>query len=184
MGSYQLGGLSTVPVSSRPDLVAAATWAVLERAGLVDVVGVVEIDPAVSDTAATQQEFGLSPDALANCVVVGGKREGKERLAACVVLATTRADINGLVKRHLDVRKASFLPMERAVELTGMEYGGITPVGLPADWPLVVDRHVVEGGVVVIGSGLRRSKILLPGPVLTRLPGVEVVDGLGMTGRG
>ena len=68
---------------------------------------------------------------LANCVVVGGKREGAERLAACVVLATTRADVNGTVRRYLDVRKASFLPMDRAVELTGMEYGGITPIGLP-----------------------------------------------------
>jgi prolyl-tRNA editing enzyme YbaK/EbsC (Cys-tRNA(Pro) deacylase) len=184
MGSYELGRLSTVPVSTRPDLVAVSTWAMLVQTGLEDLVGVVEIDPAVSDTAASQQEFGLTPDALANCVVVAGKREGKERLAACVVLATTRADINGLVKRHLDVRKASFLPMERAVELTGMEYGGITPVGLPADWPVLVDRLVVEGGVIVIGSGLRRSKILLPGSLLTGLPGVEVVDGLGMTGRG
>ncbi len=63
-------------------------------------------------------------------------------MAACMVLATTRADVNGLVKRELDVRKASFAPMETAVELTGMEYGGITPIGLPADWPLFVDAAV------------------------------------------
>ena len=104
----------------------------LERLDLLDQVGVVEIDPAVSDTAATQETFGLDRDMLANCVVVGGKREGAERLAACVVLSTTRADVNGAVRRYLDVRKASFLPMERAVGLTGMEYGGITPIGLPA----------------------------------------------------
>ena len=109
--------------------------------GLLDDLGVVEIDAALSDTASTQQHYGLEPDTLANCVVVGGKREGTERLAACVVLATTRADINGFVKRFLDVRKASFLPMERAVELTGMEYGGITPIGLPAGWPVLVDAR-------------------------------------------
>ena len=103
----------------------------LAAAALLDEVGVVEIDPAVSDTAATQAAFGLAPETLANCVVVAGKREGTERLAACVVLATTRADINGLVRRLLDVRKASFLSAARAVELTGMEYGGITPIGLP-----------------------------------------------------
>jgi prolyl-tRNA editing enzyme YbaK/EbsC (Cys-tRNA(Pro) deacylase) len=115
---------------------------------------------------------------LANCVVVGGKREGSERMAACVVLATTRADVNGVVRRYLDVRKASFLPMERAVTLTGMEYGGITPIGLPGDWPVLVDSRVIGIDVVVIGSGVRRSKILLPGPLFAQLPGVEVIDGL------
>ena len=117
---------------------------------------------------------------LANCVVVGGKREGNERLAASVVLATTRADVNGLVRRYLDVRKASFLPMERAVGLTGMEYGGITPIGLPADWPILVDSRVIDTEVVVIGSGVRHSKILVPGALLGRLPGAEVLPGLGI----
>lgn len=179
MGSFKLGALSSVPASERPDLLAETTLAALSLAGLLDDVGVVEIDPGVSDTAATQETFGLQSDHLANCVVVGGKREGVERLAACVVLATTRADVNGLVKRHLDVRKASFLPMERAVALTQMEYGGITPIGLPGDWPVLVDRRVLETDVVVIGSGVRRSKILLPGRLLGRLPGAEVIDGLG-----
>ncbi|MGO9581353.1 MAG: YbaK/EbsC family protein [Acidimicrobiales bacterium] len=180
MGTFILGALSSVPASERPDLLAEPTRKALAEARLLEDVGVVEIDPALSDTAATQQEYGLEPDSLANCVVVGGKREGTERLAACVVLATTRADINRVVKRLLDVRKASFLPMDRAVELTGMEYGGITPIGLPSGWPLLVDRLVVETRVVLIGSGVRRSKILLPGPLLARLPGAEVIDGLGV----
>jgi prolyl-tRNA editing enzyme YbaK/EbsC (Cys-tRNA(Pro) deacylase) len=178
MGEFKLGKLSSFAASLHPELLAAPTYAALARAGLGEAVGVVEIDPALSDTAATQQEFGLELDTLANCVVVGGKREGNERLAACVVLATTRADVNGLVKRYLDVRKASFLPMDRAVTLTGMEYGGITPIGLPAAWPVLVDRRVVETPTVLIGSGIRRSKILLPGALLARLPGVEVIDGL------
>jgi len=141
-------------------------------------VGVVEIDPAVSDTATTQEKFGLDPATLANCVVVGGKREGVERIAACAVLATTRADVNNAVKRLLDVRKASFLPMERAVELTGMEYGGITPIGLPGGWPLLVDARVVDTEVVIIGSGVRRSKLLLPGRLLGEVAGAQVVSGL------
>lgn len=178
MGTFKLGTLSSVSASVRSDLLAEPTLEALSRSGLLEGVGVVEIDPAVSDTAATQQEFGLNPDMLANCVIVGGKREGSERLAACVALATTRVDVNGFVKRRLDVRKASFLPMERAVALTAMEYGGITPIGLPADWPVLVDRRVIETDVVVIGSGVRRSKILLPGLLLARLPGVEVVDEL------
>ena len=177
---FRVGRLAGVPASLRPDLLAQPTRTALERAGLLDAVGVVEIDPAVSDTAATQQEFGLEADTLANCVVVGGKREGVERLAACVVLATTRADVNGSVRRHLDVRKASFLPTDRATALTGMEYGGITAIGLPADWPVLVDPGVVAADVVVIGSGVRRSKILLPGALLAELPGARVLDGLGV----
>jgi prolyl-tRNA editing enzyme YbaK/EbsC (Cys-tRNA(Pro) deacylase) len=182
MGTFQLGGLVAVPATSRPDLLAEPTRQALDELGLLDAIGVVEIDPAVSDTATTQQVFGLEPGSLANCVVVGGKREGEERLAACVVLATTMADVNGAVRRHLDVRKASFLPTERAVELTGMEHGGITPIGLPGAWPVLVDLAVVDGRVVVIGSGVRRSKILLPGHLLGELPAAVVLEGLGLPG--
>lgn len=178
MGTYQLGGLSTTPVDVGSGLVADVTGAALADWELAGEVGVVEIDPSVSDTAATQSTYGLELDTLANCVVVGGKREGTERFAACVVLATTRADVNGVVRRLLDVRKASFLPMERAVELTGMEYGGITPIGLPAGWPVLVDRRVADTELVVIGSGVRRSKLLLPGATLARLTAASVIDGL------
>ncbi|ARJ06468.1 hypothetical protein GCM10010988_17230 [Cnuibacter physcomitrellae] len=178
MGRFTLGTLSTAPVSDRPDLVAPPVLAALESLGLTDAVGVVEIDAALSDTAATQEAYDLVGDDLANCVVVAGKREGEERVAACVVLATTRADINTVVRKRLDVRKTSFLPMDRAVEESGMEYGGITPIGLPTDWPVLVDSRVAERPVVVVGSGVRRSKLLVPGSVLAGLPAAEVIEGL------
>jgi prolyl-tRNA editing enzyme YbaK/EbsC (Cys-tRNA(Pro) deacylase) len=180
MTVFQLGTLAGVPAAARPDLLGEPTRAALDRLGLLDQVGVAEIDPAISETAASRQAYGLDPDMLANCVVVGGKREGVERLAACVVLSTTRADVNGFVKRRLDVRKASFLATDRAVALTGMEYGGINPIGLPPDWPILVDRRVTGQALVVIGSGVRRSKILAPGELLARLPGAEVSDDLGI----
>lgn len=179
MANYCLGTLFSVPASERPDLLAAPVLAAITKAGLLDEIGVVEIDPGISDTAATQEAFGLAADTLANCVVVAGKREGVEKIAACVVLASTRADVNSLVKRHLEVRKASFLPMDIAVESTGMEYGGITPIGLPQGWPVLVDSRVAAADVVIIGSGIRASKILLPGALLRRFPGVEVLEGLG-----
>ena len=103
---------------------------------------------------------------------------GEERVAACVVRADTRADVNNLVKRMLDVRKCSFLSMDRAVEESGMEYGGITPVGLPDHWRLLVDSRVAELDVALIGSGVRRSKLLLPGPLFAELPRAEVVEDL------
>jgi prolyl-tRNA editing enzyme YbaK/EbsC (Cys-tRNA(Pro) deacylase) len=111
--------------------------------------------------------------------VVAGRRGGEQRWAACVVLATTRVDVNGVVRRRLDVRKVSFASMEDAVEATGMEYGGITPVGVPAGWPVLVDPAVVATDRVVVGSGVRRSKLVLPGSMLLQLPGAEVIDGLG-----
>ncbi|MFZ5845943.1 MAG: YbaK/EbsC family protein, partial [Actinomycetota bacterium] len=101
-------------------------------------------------------------------------------IAACVVTADTRADVNNLVKRMLDVRKASFLPTDRAVAETSMEYGGITPVGLPDGWRVLVDAAVADIDVAIIGSGVRRSKLLLAGRDLAALPRVEVVQGLGV----
>ena len=96
-----------------------------------------------------------------------------------MVRADTRADVNNLVRRALDVRKASFLSMDRAVEESGMEYGGITPIGLPDGWRLLVDAACLDIDVALIGSGVRRSKLLLPGRRLADLPGAEVVEGLG-----
>ncbi len=131
-------------------------------------VAVVEIDPELADTAAMSEAYDVPISAGANCVIVAGRRDGQERIAACVVRADTRADINNRVKRLLDVRKASFLPMDRAVEESAMEYGGITPVGLPGDWRLLVDARVRDIDVAIIGSGVRRSKLLLSGRLLGR----------------
>jgi prolyl-tRNA editing enzyme YbaK/EbsC (Cys-tRNA(Pro) deacylase) len=175
------------PAADRPDLLAAPTAkALAELAATVPLnqVSVGAIDPALADTAAFCAEYGVGLDESANCVVVAAKRAGEITYAACMILATTRADINGLVRRHLGARKISFAPMDDAVALTGMEYGGITPIGLPADWPILVDDAVVAVPRVVVGSGVRGSKIWLPGSALAALPNAEVLPGLGMSPRG
>jgi prolyl-tRNA editing enzyme YbaK/EbsC (Cys-tRNA(Pro) deacylase) len=180
--SMRIGELDAVPALGRPDLLAPAVTSALcalDGSLPADAVGVAEIDPALADTAAFCERYGVAPAESANCVVVTGRREGEPRFAACVVLATTRADVNGLARRQLDVRKASFAGTDTAVELTGMEYGGITPVGLPARWPVLVDAAVAACPLVVVGSGVRRSKLVLPGELLGRLPGALVLDGLG-----
>lgn len=140
----------------------------------------VDTDPDKADTAVFAETYGVALEQSANCVVVAGKRGGEVTLAACVVLATTRADVNGLVRRHLGVRKASFAPMDTAVGESGMEYGGITPIGLPAAWPLLVDASVADAAYVIIGSGRRRGKLLVPGKALASLPGAELLEGLGL----
>ncbi|MBR7743920.1 YbaK/EbsC family protein [Phycicoccus sp. BSK3Z-2] len=167
------GTLTWSPAAERPDLLAHP---VAEAAGAFPSAEVAEIDPTLADTAALCDAYDVSLGASANCVVVRAKRAGVETYAAVMVLATHRADVNGVVRKHLGARKISFAPHDDAVGLTGMEFGGITPVGLPADWPVLVDAAVLEAGDVVIGSGLRRSKVLLPGADLLRLPGAERLD--------
>ncbi|MCO1596374.1 YbaK/EbsC family protein [Micromonospora sp. RHAY321] len=178
-----MGTLKTEPARVRLDLLAPPVAAAISEWPAdapvnVDDVLVAPIDADLADTAAFCAAYEVGLDVSANCVVVAGKREGVVRYAACIILATTRADVNGVARRALDVRKASFAPMDDAVELTGMEYGGITPIGLPAQWPILVDARVIATPHVIIGSGVRHSKIALPGPALGALPGAQVVEGL------
>ncbi|MER5461845.1 YbaK/EbsC family protein [Streptomyces sp. NPDC002668] len=141
----------------------------------------VDTDPEIADTAAFVEHYGQELlDESANCVVVAGRRGGESTLAACVVLSGTRVDVNGVVRRQLGARKASFASMDTATGATGMEYGGITPIGLPADWPLLVDSAVVDTEWVLIGSGRRRGKLIVPGKAFAALPGAVVLAGLGV----
>ncbi|MHA7126125.1 YbaK/EbsC family protein [Janibacter indicus] len=170
--STAAGTLTWTPAAERTDLLAAPVAAAIAA---VPSARVAEIDPELADTAAFCEAYASPPQLSANCVVVAGRRGGETRHAAVLVLATDRADINGVVRRHVDARKISFAPMDEAVEVTGMEYGGITPVGLPEGWPVLVDEAVVAAGEVVIGSGVRGSKLLVDAAELAALPSAEVL---------
>ncbi|GAA3192227.1 YbaK/EbsC family protein [Actinocorallia longicatena] len=167
------GTLDWAPAGRRLELLAAPVAAAV---GGIEGARVAPIDPELADTAAFCAHYGVGLDVSVNCVVVAGRRDGAVRYAACMVPATGRADVNGVIRRHLDVRKVSFAPMDEATSLTGMEYGGITPVGLPADWPVLVDASVLDLPEIVIGSGLRRSKLLVPGKALAGLPSATVLE--------
>lgn len=173
-----MGSLASLPALEHPELLAPSVASALAAWSHGHVVAVVEIDPALADTAALAHAHDVPLIASANCVVVVGRRGGEERIAACVVRADTRADVNNVVKRRIDVRKASFLPTDRAVAETAMEHGGITPLGLPSGWRLLLGAEVVEIPVAMIGSGVRRSKLLLAGRLLSELPSAEVVADL------
>ncbi|GAA1968859.1 YbaK/EbsC family protein [Isoptericola halotolerans] len=181
-----LGDLAWHPALDRTDLLAAPVAAALHDWAASDdrvrtQVAVAPIDPDHADTATLNDVHGLPPEASANCVVVAGRRGDVERVAACVVPATTSADVNTRVRKLLDARKASFLPTDRATSESGMEYGGITPVGLPAGWRVLVDeRFATPDALALMGSGVRRSKLLMPGDLLCSAPWVEVVPGLGV----
>lgn len=170
--------LDTHPALSS-DLLAPPVATALESLNLTEAT-VFAIDPELADTAALTEAFNLPQDASANCVLVAGERAGDERIAACVVLASTKADVNKRVRKLLDVRKASFLPLERAVADSGMEYGGIGPIGLPENYRVLIDSRVVDKDWVILGSGIRASKLVVPGRVLASLPGAEVVADLAV----
>lgn len=135
-----------------------------------------EVDPALADTAAFCEHYGVAPEDSANCIVVASK-DDPPLLAACLVLAPQRLDVNRTVRKRLGAKKASFAPAELTREVTGMTMGGVTPFGLPADLPLWVDPAVMARDSVVVGGGSRSLKLRVA-PSALLAAGAEVVDGL------
>lgn len=174
----KLGTLTFAPANRRLDLLAEPVQKAIATFPLIEGVGVTEIDPTLSDTAAFCEHYQTKPEQAANCVIVEGKNGAERKLAAVVILASTRADVNGAVRAALGAKKVSFAQMEKAVSESGMEYGAITPVGLPASWPILLDKAVADSDYVIIGSGIRGSKLAVPGSFLASLPNVQVIEGL------
>ena len=138
---------------------------------------VVECDPDFADTARFCERYGYPIDVSANAICVVGK-SAERPMACCVVLASTRLDVNGVVRRRLGTRKASFADANSTVERTGMMIGGVTPFGLPAKLPVWIDARVMECDQVIVGGGSRDCKILCPPASLQAVEGAEVVVGL------
>ncbi|MDR0435367.1 MAG: hypothetical protein LBH11_01145 [Propionibacteriaceae bacterium] len=168
--------LDLLPAIDHPELLAPPVLAVIET-HLPDA-QVFIIDPTLSDTAALMAATGLPAEMMCNAVMLTGLRSGEQRQVCCLTLFHRRIDVNNVVKRTLDVRKASFAPMDYAVEVSGMEYGAITPVGLPADWPVWLDEPTAAAETLIMGSGIRSSKLVLSGADLLKLPNVRLVEGL------
>jgi prolyl-tRNA editing enzyme YbaK/EbsC (Cys-tRNA(Pro) deacylase) len=140
---------------------------------------IIDIDPDYADTAAFCERYGYSPEISVNCILVAAKT-GAEQYAACLVLATSRLDVNRTVRRLMGVRKASFATAEQTVALTGMQIGGVTPFALPAGVPLYVDAPVMGIDEIIVGGGGRSTKVLVAPAALAKLPAMTVVDGLGI----
>ena len=167
--------LASATVTDDRGLLHAATREALDRLGLA--FEVMACDPALADTAAFVEAYGVPADRSANTIVVASKGADR-RHVACVLLATTSLDVNNVVRREMEVRKASFAAADPVRELTGMEIGGVTPFGLPAEMPVLVDARVLEPDWIVLGGGNRSSKLRLPPSTLRALPSVRVVEGL------
>lgn len=174
----RMGTLDVLPALEHIELLAQSTASACKAIPNAGDADVAEIDPALSDTAAFCEQYQVSLSQAANCVVLEARRAERTWYAACVILGSMRVDVNGVARRFLDARKVSFAPMDKAVELSGMEYGAITPVGLPSDWPILVDATVAASPAVIIGSGIRKSKLVVSGKFLASLPNANVVQNL------
>jgi prolyl-tRNA editing enzyme YbaK/EbsC (Cys-tRNA(Pro) deacylase) len=138
---------------------------------------VLSCDPDIADTASFCAHYGFSIEQAANTIIVASKKVAPPKYAACVVLGTTRLDVNKKVSELLAVKRLSFADEETTVDLTGMMIGGVTAFGI-SDLPIYVDAAVMEQAHVVMGGGNRSSKLLLNPNELTKLPNVVVDEGL------
>ncbi len=181
--SVLIGKLEFRSVKDNLHLVADVVKEALQIGELsehLDEIFVAEIDPNLADTAEFCEAYEIKPEESANTIVVQAKRADRKWFALCNILATTRADINKTVRKHLDAKGVSFAPMEMATELTQMEYGGIGPIGAPIDWPFLIDSRVLEQEYVVIGSGLRSSKIAISGKLMATLSNAVVLEHMAV----
>ena len=138
---------------------------------------VLDCDPELADTAVFCEHYGVPLDCSVNCILVKAKTGG-ERFAACVLLATTRLDVNKVVRKRLEARRVSFASADETRELTGMEIGGVTPLCLPESLPLWVDARVMDAPYVILGGGDRSSKIRIAPRIFDQVPACTVIDGL------
>ncbi|HEY6635841.1 MAG TPA: YbaK/EbsC family protein [Acidimicrobiia bacterium] len=160
---------------------AAQVIADLEARGLA--FEIMECDPELADTARFCEAYGIPLEKSANAILVASRKpEGHH--AVCVVLATTRLDVNGKVRQKLGVRKVSFAPADLTREITGQEIGGVTIFGLPDGLPVWIDSRVLECDWVIVGAGSRSAKIKLDPSQLVGLTGYEVVEDLAMAATG
>lgn len=170
----RFGNLEFIPIDKSTELVGAPVIESILNNKLENVL-VAEIDPDVSDTAAFCDKYDIGMDVSVNCVIVEAKRADKVWYAAVLIGGQDKADINKVVRRELDARKISFAPREIAVDLSKMEFGAITPIGLPADWTILVDTNVANLSQAIIGSGIRKSKLLVSGSLLASLPNTKTL---------
>jgi prolyl-tRNA editing enzyme YbaK/EbsC (Cys-tRNA(Pro) deacylase) len=136
-----------------------------------------ECDPELADTAQFCAAYDIPMENSANAILVASKKpEGS--YALCLVLATTRLDVNGTVRKKLGARKVSFATPEDTLHRTGQAIGGVTVFGVPEEIPIWVDGGVLEQEWVIVGAGTRTAKIRVDPVVFSEHDRFEIVDGL------
>ncbi len=137
-------------------------------------------EPALADTAAFCEHYGYKLEQSANTILVASRKTEPTKYALCVVLGTTRLDVNKKVCKLLGVKRASFADAETTRALTGMEIGGVVAIGTSEHIPVYIDSRVMEQEKVVMGGGNRTSKLVLNPQGLHKLPNATTIKNLAM----
>ncbi len=166
------------PISASPNLVSESVFASYNLLTGDQKPQVAEIDPQYMGGKELCEHYGISPDEGANCVIVEAVKSETSEYVAIVVPVDYRANLNGIARKHLGARRVSLAPLDKVLEITGMEYGSITPFGLPDNWKKLIDARLLQKENIVVGGGKQISKLLLPTSVLRELPNVEAVENL------
>ena len=170
------------PAVNRPDLLPPGIIRLLKNwqgSNPVEDIWVTPIDPQYADSAKFCEHYGVDPQEGANCVIAVATRGENRTFAACLIPVSCRADLNNAARRALGARRVSFAPLDEVLRETGMEYGGITPIGLPESYPILIDSRIAAMERLVVGGGFRKSKLSVPGKILSELPNAVIVENLG-----
>ena len=166
-------------VLENPDLVSKPVFEFAQSLENGNEVLVAEIDPKFMGGKELCDEFGVDPKMGANCVVVEATGKDTSEFVAVVMSVGYRADLNGFVKKHLGAKRVSLAPLEKVIEKTQMEYGSITPFGLPNNWKILMDSRIFENDAIIVGGGKQISKLLVPTKIFKNIPSVEIIPDLG-----
>lgn len=164
------------PALNHPELLAPPTKAAINHYANPASILVAEIDPTAAASEVLIMRYGVDPTEGANCVIIEAVRGTNTTYAAVLVQPGTRADLNGIVRMHLNARRVSFAPKDLVLEMTAMEYGSITPIGLPADWAVLIDEHITHAARVIMGSGRVQSKLCMSPQALVELTNGDILD--------
>lgn len=170
----QIGKLTFKPIDQCYAVIAPAVANGVKDNNLSGSVFAAQINPERADTASFCEQYNIPPSISTNCLVLEAKKGDMTWYAACLILAPDMADVNGAIRRLLNARKVSFAPKDTALSLTSMKYGGVTPIGLPTDWPVLVDSAVMQQDTVIAGGGVRGSKLAIKTNCLASLPNAQI----------
>ncbi len=173
-----MANLAFKTLTGNSELVSESVFQAAQTMDLLEAIHVAEIDPAFMGGKELCEEYGINPNEGANCVIVEAMRNDSSNFAAVIVPVGYRADLNGFVKKHLGAKRVSLAPLEIVLKESGMEYGSITPFGLPPVWKILVDSRLMDKESIVVGGGKQKSKLLLPTRILASLPNVESIQDL------
>ncbi len=166
--------LNFIPINEAEQLVSESVFKIIQNTEIK----VAEIDPQYMNGTALSDHYGTNPEDGANCIIVRGKREGVYTTAAVMTPVGYRIDLNHAVPDVLGLKKVSMAPLDEVIQETGMEYGSITPVGLPSHYRILIDSSLMEKENIIVGGGKQISKILVPTVFLKDLPSTQVFRGL------